>query len=275
MGKIRIQPLNEDGIPEKVIVSTISNFSNKEKDITPLLKHGGMVVIEAKDSDDLMRASQHLFHLADLDLKDMMPVDGVKKVERTKAHHWNEDWEDYRLKFIKDAMEASKGNQDKLIEYLRKNDFVFLDSITLLDRFPEMKKKISKIKLAKYQWMLKSIRMTTNPEKDLHDPLILFGITISPKRNRKTIVYLNKKFLYSIKMEIPKKLGGVKHKPVQLIKYPDHMEYLERNKWGREHRQLMKDPSLKPSRFYTIYNQDVIVKGNLIIYELNNKHEKS
>ena len=274
MGKILLQPVDKDGIPEKVQSLRINTFTTSDKFEKPLMKHGGQIILELDNSDELLKVAQHLFHLTEVSLEEMMPKEGLKPVKRTKAHHWNEDWEDYRFKFIKDSFDKAKGNQDKLISILRDSGYVFLDTVTLLDRFPEFEKLIPKIKRQKYQWMLHSLKRTNNPEKDVHDPYILFGIQISPKRNRKTVVYLNKKFLYSIKMEIPRELVGVKKKPVQLVKYPEQMNYDERQKWGREHRQLMANPELKPSKFYTIYNQDVIVKGHLILIDLNNKHGK-
>lgn len=265
MSKIRIQNFDENGNIEKTRILKLSTAIQK---FDYFSKYGFNINLDLINKEDMANFSQFLFDFAEnLDT----PEPKKKKIKRTKESDNNTDWNDYRYEFLNNAFEKAKNDQDKLIEILRKEDFFMMDSITLLDRFPEFKKKISKIKRYKYQWMLKVLKFGVSPEKDSFDPYILIGMQISPRRMRKTLVYLNKEFLYSLRMDIPKRLDGVKKKPVQLVKYPDWMNYDERQKWGREHRKLMNDPSLQPSKFYETYNQDVTVKGNLIITEINNK----
>jgi len=271
MGKIRLYKLDENRRPLKTEVMTLNKFNTHSFE-EKFMEHGGSIMISFDKSDELVDTTEKLYEL--INTEDKIKDLNEKAPRRTIKHKWNGDWVNYRKEFIKDVTEKSDNDQDKLILALRKEGFIFLDSTTLLDRFPELIKKISKVKLKKYQWMVRLLKEGITPEKDSFDPYVLFGITISPKRKSKTVVYLDKRFLYSINMDIPKRLDGVKAKPVQLVKYPDWMDYKERQKWGSEHRKLLADKELKPSKFYTIYNQDIIVKGYLVIISLNNKHDR-
>lgn len=271
--KIRIQVLDDEHNVLSTKVLKLSTFGNSV-DLLSNLKKGqvnfNFTAENIESYSNYIRTFRKIYREG-IRLEKEKENQILRPKKRHKPSKDNQNWEDYREKFIRDAIEKSKNNQDAFIHILRENDFVFMDSITLLDRFPNLSKHISKIKLGKYQWMLKVLKFGVSPEKDSFDPLILIGIKISPERDRKIVVYHNKKFLYSLLMEIPKRLDGVKPKPVQLIKYPDWMTYDERQKWGKEHRKLLADPELKPSKFYDLYNTDIIVKGYLVITEINNK----
>jgi len=274
MDKIRIQNYNKEGHIINTKVYSIDNFLKKSSDI--LSRHGFNINIDIINPKLMHKLSKHLRQMCiHLEKENHYANEPQKKFIRHKEPtDSNIDWVDYRQSFIRDVMDKCKNDQDKLIQLLRAEGFVFMDTLTLIDRFPDVKTRISKIRRHRYQWMVKMIKAGVSPDKDKMDPFIIFGMIISPKRKRKTLIFLNKEFIYSQLMDIPRRTDGVKRKPIQLIKYPEQMDYLERNAWGKEHRKLIADPELKPSKFYTIYNQDIEVKGDLIIIGLNNKKLK-
>lgn len=265
MGKIRINNLDEDGRVNDSKVYTYKNFLSKDEEI--LSEHGSHIFVDYMKPEELTEIGHHLTLIA----SEVGNTQNPFIRPRSKKHQWNQDWGDKRETFINEVIEKSKNDQDSFIQTLRKCNFVFLDTISLLDHFPELTKRISTIKRDSYQWMLKKTKEGKTPKQDKYDPYIIFGICIYPKRKSKTLVYLNKRFLYSMRMDIPKSTTGVKKKPVNLIKYPDWMTYEERQKWGKEHRKLLADRELKPSKFYSTYNQDIIVEGYLVITDLSNK----
>lgn len=251
---ILIQLFNEDGSFESErLVSQQTEFYTGPKD-----KWGGpvRVTLTLADKDDVSSAIEYLERLkADRPLRD--PNKKVNKAVNTNLAV-NNNHEQYLLEKISKAND----NQDSLINLLRADEFMFLDSNQLLKKIPE-KYEIKEIHLKKYQWLLKRDKTAKDPRNDKFDPQLLVGISIMEERKDKIVYYLYGEYGGAKRIKLPNKAYNISK--TNLIKYPHYMIHDEREKWGIEHRLLLLNEDKKPSKFYMRWYKDITVGDELKI----------
>lgn len=254
--KVRIQLFSKEGTPiEDRLVTQGPEFYMGPKE-----KHDGPIRIEFTivNQTDVKDAITYLDKLVgDFPIEEK----GQRGRTATVDHSKNKPNNDREI-LLKETLEVSK-NQDDFIKKLREFDFSFVDSERLKQLIPESY-KIKERHLEKYQWLIRRTKEAKDPKNDKLDPALLIGIVImdKDKRTDKMVIYLHGEFSETITLEVPKN-KAMGFKQTNLIKYPHYMTYEEREKWGFEHRALLKDPTKKPSKLYLRWQKDIIVGDEL------------
>ena len=261
MGKIRITLFEGlqavvDGdqmalIKEDRLVESGLEFMNGPKD-----KHDGPIRIDftMEHRDEVEGLVKYLSQLA-LDLP--LSEKAKKTYERKTTPNALLEKEPI-MQLIEDAFHKNK-TQEKLVDYLKGLNFVFLTEEHLKEhfeanKFPWNLKKLKEKKKvhphSKYQYMVRLLRLAKDPAKDKYDPQIAFGIKLIGDRVGKVIIYLFGKYHKTVEIhwEDAKEINfKVKEK---FYKFPEAMIYLDRHKWRLEDRKLLNNPELTPSGFY-------------------------
>lgn len=243
--KMRIQ-LIKDGIPvSDRLVDQKLEFYNGPKE-----KHDGPIRIEFvfESSADTEGAIDYIKKLTGL-----VPIEQKAGKPGRPSESAVEFTSESRQILLQEAIKAGD-DQDKFITFLRTRDFVFITGEHLSKLVPEGY-KIKERHLKDYEWLLRRTKMAKDPRADKFDVSFLLGIKILSDRSNKVLIYMNGEFTENLKLEVPKKAFNFKQ--TNLIKFPHYMTYEEREKWGIEHRQLMSNPSKKPSKFYQRWEKDV------------------
>lgn len=159
---------------------------------------------------------------------------------------------------------AKNGNtQTDVIKYLRELGFVFLlteDFLHYFEDFPFNTKDIgtptdNKQYLDSLSWMVRCVKKAKDPMADKFDPMIIFGFNILRPSSRKVVSYLYKERKSPLRIETGKKV--LSFNTVEFTKFPKYMLEDERLKFSSEQRQLLQNPSKKPSKFFLRWVKDV------------------
>jgi len=250
---ILIQLYDDSGmISERMVQQTAEFYAG------PKAKHTGPMRISftMDNKDDIEGAIKYLEQLA-LDA----PLKAIVKPGRVTQTVKEPSLDNSLEVLLEDAKKAAKGDQDKFIEYLRRLDFVFLDSDNLLLNIPETY-KVKKIYLEKYQWLIRRSKIAKDPRNDKYDPQLFIGISIFGDRDVRMVIYLYN--AAKKKLRIPfNKREAMDFTKTNLIKYPHWMNADERLKWGIEHRVLFNNPEKNRSKFYDRWSKDIKVGDEL------------
>lgn len=140
--------------------------------------------------------------------------------------------------------------QDKVIEYLRQFQFVFVEMNVFFEQNPKFK---FMPKDTKNSLMMRELK----PGK--WDSRMIVTFKLWGKRSPRMGIYLNKKYVTRINKHW-KDEQDINFKKLTIrLKFPDAMpDYEERKKWRYEDKKVQKDPNYKPSAFYKQWKDQVI-----------------
>ena len=159
---------------------------------------------------------------------------------------------------------ASNGsNQLDVIKYLRELGFVFMlteDFLHYFKDFPFNEKDTGKPTdnnqyLDSMSWMVRCIKKAKDPMADKFDPMIIFGFNVMRPKSKKVVPYLYKERKAPLRIETGKNV--LSFNTVEFTKFPKYMLEEERLKFSSEQRQLLLNPSKKPSKFFLRWVKDV------------------
>lgn len=234
--KMRIKALNTDlTVVSDRLVSMDTEFS-----LGPQEAHKGPLCLEVtlRDKQDI-----DLFKVYLDKLVGNLPISERKVKEKAATDEAN-----FREEFIKEIKEKFT-RQDKLIEYLRERNFVFLNYQTLSDYNIGTNVKKGH---TDYQFMIRKIKEAKDPANDKYDSAIIFGIKLVGEKSNSVKIYLYNEFSESLNCEFPDK-STINYKKIIPKVFPEFMIAEERLRWDKEHRALMALPKeeRQPSKFYS------------------------
>jgi len=252
--KMRIKLYSPEGVLESDrLVEQKTEFS-----VGPKNNHPGPISLEVN-----LRSAEELEVLIDYlrKLKGDLPItakeSSTKKNQTLEAMLKDKDP-------LRELMENAllKGTtQEKLVEFLRQYNFVFIASDILKEVQEEKPDMFSFKKEAHedYQYLVRLIKLAKDPANDKYDFRLCFGIRIVGERVDKVLIYFWGKFktFKEIPWENKKKINFKKVEKVYI--FPDFMDHGDRKKWRLENRKLGLNPDLQPSKFYTKFKDYVKV----------------
>lgn len=149
--------------------------------------------------------------------------------------------------------------QEKLIEFLRQYNFVFI-AADVVDDMSEGKPDLFSFKKEKhkeYQYLIRQVKQAKDPKNDKFDLRLAFGVKIVGQRVEKVLVYFWGKFktFKEIPWENSKKINFKKVE--KILTFPEFMDYADRRKWRLEHRKKDSNPNYEPSKFYNKWKEYV------------------
>lgn len=233
--KLRIQYFDKEGrmIQDRMV------SQDPEFNAGPKITHKGPMRIEfsLETKEDIERCKVYLDQVIGV-----LPV--LKKKQKVKPEMLTGN---DREKFLEGVLENALEDQDKLIQFLRDNGFVFImwDFLKMFDFPLNIKEKHQD----DYQWMIRLLRRAKDPKADKYDPMLLFGIKLLDKRDPKIVIYLDGEFKTIKKVPLPEKPRET-FKKSGMMKFPHYMTEEEREKFRREFRQYKDSPEKKISKFY-------------------------
>lgn len=256
--KMRVQLLSIEGIVQmdRLVDQSIELYQGAK------VSHDGPIKLEVtlQNKDDISKFKQYIDQLSG-----NLPLKEVGKRGRPEGPA--QDFNSPREELLEDVVNFAKGeknHQDDVILYLRKLGFVFLLTEDFLQYFPEFEFKQKDIGTPNscgqypnsYSWMVRRIKAGKDPKTDKYDPQLIFGIKMIGERDTRIIPYLYKERKERIKSLVPKK-NALSFNNTEMTKFPHYMREDERLKFSTEMRQLMTNPSKKPSKFYLRWFPDV------------------
>lgn len=235
--KIRIQLFDEEGrlFIDRMVTQDTEFISG------PKGEHKGPIRIEftLSNSNDTEYAKTYLDQLTGL-----LPI---PEPRGRKPQELELSTDDSRARLLEEAIEKAT-DQDKLIAYLREHDFVFLttDFLETFDFNIELKTKHRN----EYQWMMRCIKRAKNPKSDKYDPMLIIGIKLIGDRTEKVVVYVDREYLESHKVPLPKKPKET-FKKSGMMKFPHYMVEDEREKFRFEIRIYQRNKEKVLSKFFS------------------------
>lgn len=242
--KIRIQFLDDNLVCQKDrLVSQYTEFLNGPKESW---QQALRIEVTLENDKDIEEFTEYLLKIrkdipkAPTTTRGRKPNSSNVKAPNTK---------DQRDELYKEAISKAKGNQDKLITFLREHNFHFIttefaQSLKLPINFKE-----SHIKEPyKYQWLMLCLREAKDPKNDKYDPMLVFGMNIM-SRNEKVVVYKDCEYDSRLRLVVPDDTTFSFDK-TKLTIFPEYMTLEEKERWRKEHRDLMDKPDKEPTKFY-------------------------
>lgn len=142
------------------------------------------------------------------------------------------------------------GDQDELIRHLRGEGFVFLtwEHLQTLEHAETI--EMLPNHGAKYEWMVKRLKLAKNPKADKYDLMLLVGIKLMSERHERVVIYLNGHHFKNTNIPVPEKPRET-IKKTDLMKFPAAMIEEERDKFRFELRALQMNPEKEITKFFS------------------------
>lgn len=256
--KIRITLLEPNGavVNDRLVDSNIEFYQG------PKIQHNGPIRLEVTftNKEDIQSFKEYIDRLTGtLPVKQASAGRGRPS---TASQQIIESPREDILRKVED-MANNQCTQTEVIKYLRELGFVFMlteDFLHYFGNFPFNKKDIgeptyNKQYLDSLSWMVRCVKKAKDPMADKFDPMIIFGFNILRPSSRKVVPYLYKERKDPLRIDTGKKV--LSFNTVEFTKFPKYMLEDERLKFSSEQRQLLQNPSKKPSKFFLRWVKDV------------------
>lgn len=262
--KLRVTLLEDNGavIQDRLVDAQAEFYAG------PKIQHTGPIRLEVTltNKSDIDTFKTYLDQLVgNLPIKVQAPGRGRPSTGTTQIVE--SPREDILLQVEKIAQDG--GNQSDIIKYLRELGFVFLlteDFLHYFKEFPFDKKDVGEPTsnnqyLDSMSWMARCIKRAKDPMADKFDPMIIFGFNVMRPKSKKVVPYLYKERKNPLRVDTGKSV--LSFNTVEFTKFPKWMLESERLKFSSEQRQLLQNPSKKPSKFFMRWVSDVVFPDSI------------
>jgi len=237
--KVRIMLFDEEGrlVKDKLLDQDTEFYKG------PGVKHTGPFRMEftLEDQNDVEKVIKYISQLVGT-----LPLPEKKSKTLSKA---GPIVPEFREK-LADILTRYQGNQDEFIRALREeHGFVFLtwDHIQTIEHADTIDMQSNHG--AKYEWMVKRLKLAKNPKADKYDLMLLIGIKLMNERHERVVIYLNGEHYKNVNIPVPEKPRET-IKKTDLMKFPAAMIEEERDKFRFELRALQMNPEKEITKFF-------------------------
>lgn len=163
-----------------------------------------------------------------------------------KLTHYKIPKENAHLDLLDNVLKRAK-NQEHLITLLRELDYRFLTNKATTSLHSELKLRKNHIK---YDFMARLTNTPNLTKNEVYDFTMVIGFKLLPRKGQYICVYLDNELHLVQKLEHirPKEVNFKKVK--QRYHFPKEMPHDERALWRNENNKILKNPEIKPSKFY-------------------------